>query len=484
MVYKQVIDFSPGKGMTVAQSDEHQRNWSERGWESALAKGNYDPTREHLNFEIRNGKIQPVDKSKSIPQLMKENLDRRGIKDPNVGLDEPKYRTVANFIFGGTRERMLELAFGNQKVGLDKGSDNSHLKRHPEIEQWAMDTYNFVCGKFGKDNVIAFIVHLDEKNPHCHCTVVPVDENNKISFRKVFIGQDNSKFAFRDMTLKLHDEYSEVTRKWGFNRGTSITETGAHHRSTEEYKRHLDEVCFSLKDEIEQHRKVLRDLNTEIKIAQRRVKGLTTMVQNGSAKVAEIEHEIQDIQHKLDTKSGDEVALQARINNLRRQKKDVEEKLDDKTRKLYEANQKLAALQKDMDEINTKLTELKSTISQNSFTAEERARYSIQREVMNTMLGEFRSNYKSHHSEFEQIFGESLLIDMSERSNEIMSCAMLLFLEMVDQATTVAQTHGGGGGGGSKKGWGRDPEEDDRAWARRCLAMAGRMMKPASKRKR
>lgn len=62
------MDIRPGKGMTTGQSDEHQRNWTERGWEWASKHGNYDRTRERLNFEvIKGGKVVPVDKSKSIP---------------------------------------------------------------------------------------------------------------------------------------------------------------------------------------------------------------------------------------------------------------------------------------------------------------------------------------------------------------------------------------------------------------------------------
>lgn len=41
----------------------------------------------------------------------------------------------------------------------------------------------------------------------------------------------------------------------------------------------------------------------------------------------------------------------------------------------------------------------------------------------------------------------------------------------------------GGGGSGAKSGWGRDKDDDDRAWARRCMRMAGRMMRPATGRK-
>lgn len=54
----------------------------------------------------------------------------------------------------------------------------------------------------------------------------------------------------------------------------------------------------------------------------------------------------------------------------------------------------------------------------------------------------------------------------------------LLFLGMVDDATTFAETRGGGGGGSDLK-WGRDDDEDNRAWALRCMRMASRMMRPA-----
>lgn len=86
-----------------------------------MTKGNYDPTRKHLNFEVvPGGKIRPVDTSRNIPERMADILRFRGIKDPNEGLPEPKYRTVVNIIFGGSRERMQELAFGSQKVDYEK----------------------------------------------------------------------------------------------------------------------------------------------------------------------------------------------------------------------------------------------------------------------------------------------------------------------------------------------------------------------------
>lgn len=81
-IAKQVLNVRGRKGCAAALSREYQRNWSDRAWQVAIAKGNYDLGRQHLNFQIsKGGKIAPIDKSKSIPQMMAENLAVRGIKD-------------------------------------------------------------------------------------------------------------------------------------------------------------------------------------------------------------------------------------------------------------------------------------------------------------------------------------------------------------------------------------------------------------------
>ena len=232
---KQVLDVHVSKGITRAQSNEHLRCRSAKATEYAMSKGNYDPTRERLNFEIvRGGKVQQVDTSRSIPDRIAVLLRSRGIKDPNEGLAEPKYRTVVNIIFGGSRERMQELAFGNQKVDFSKDSDNSHIVRKPEIEQWAKDVYSFVSDKYGEENIAAFVVHLDELNPHVHCTLLPI-KNGRFAYKEIFAGKD--KFEYSERMKQLHSDFAEVNRKWGMSRGTSIAETGSKHRTPEEYRR-------------------------------------------------------------------------------------------------------------------------------------------------------------------------------------------------------------------------------------------------------
>lgn len=211
------MDIKVTKGL-ASVGNEELRDWTEKGWNQAMREGNYDRSREHLNFEIRPGGIvAPIDKSRPLTMRMVENLASRGIKDPNEGLAEPRFRTVVNFIFGGSTERMRELAFGNQKVDFESKGGNEHIRRMPEIEKWAQDIYRFVADKYGEENIVSFIVHCDEKNPHVHCALLPIDKDKKFAFKKIFHGQN--RIDYKNYLLALHDELAKVNEKWGLTRG-------------------------------------------------------------------------------------------------------------------------------------------------------------------------------------------------------------------------------------------------------------------------
>lgn len=64
----------------------------------------------------------------------------------------------------------------------------------------------------------------------------------------------------------------------------------------------------------------------------------------------------------------------------------------------------------------------------------------------------------------------------SASHNDILNVAMLLFMNYLDAATSMSESCGGGGS--SDSGWGRDKDEDDRDWARRCARQASSLCKP------
>ena len=52
---------------------------------------------------------------------------------------------------------------------------------------------------------------------------------------------------------------------------------------------------------------------------------------------------------------------------------------------------------------------------------------------------------------------------------------MYLYIGYVNEATNFAESQGGGGS--DTKDWGREKDEDEREWIRRCLRQATRMVK-------
>lgn len=474
---KQVLDVRVSKGFTAAQGNEHLRNRSKEAEKYAMSMGNYDPTRKHLNFEIApGGKVRPIDTSRNIPERIADILSRRGIKDPNEGLIEPKYRTVVNIIFGGSRERMHELAFGTQKVDFEKYADNTRIKRKSDIERWAKDVYSFVCGRYGEQNVAAFIVHLDELNPHVHCTLLPI-RDGKFAYKEIFAGKD--KFEFSQRMKQLHtDFFAEVNTKWGMERGRSVAETGARHRTTEEYRRMLSEECTTIEQQIGRHQEILSALHSDIRMAERRIKGLTSMVENLLQEKSEKEAQLSALERSLDNCRDDSQSVAAEKDKIEKELAAIQWKLADKQEKLRIADQQLTDLKENMDAVQERTEELKKEAYSYFRDVHSKVDSLLKDAMVESMVREFKSLSERMSASERELFDDTLVRSIAEQGAEVMHCATMLFLGMVDDATTFAETHGGGGSKSDLK-WGRDEDEDNRAWALRCMRMASRMMRPA-----
>ena len=534
---KNVIDMRPGKGFTTSQSNEHLRRLADR--EAARkAQWNYDPSRERLNFEIgKGGVVKEVDKTKSIPQRIKENLEARGIKDPNIPLinqgKDPYYRTVANFILGGNREVMRNLAFGNQKVDWEHGADNSDLKRMPEIEAWAKDAYAFMCKKYGEQNIAAFVVHLDEANPHVHCTVLPLTEKNRFSFIKTFMGGVDSRDALSKYMENLHTEYAEeVGLKYGMERGDSIKETGAVHRTTEEYRRKLWKDAQEKEEEVRENAKtieqqnstitnqrgIISSLSREIKHSAARLKALATMIKNLETHKADLEQEIKKLNRDLAAGKISKEEADRKLSQINADIKKTEEKILDKTEKLKIAESKLHDAEQRKAELEAKAHEAEQkTALAVEKTAKAEGKYQVikakYKEIapkvnlkishefgslgfhmaaldMKSRLskyGELRNSLSPSQRDFldrtvGEIFDGSLIENVAENSANLCSVAASLYLGYLNAATGIAQSCGGGGGPGT--GWGKRDDENDMDFRRRCFGMAMKMMKPGRQQRR
>lgn len=472
---KQMMDFKSVKSVDANVSNEHQRNWSNELFERKAKNPdhNYDRSRTALNFQLGpGGMITAVDKSRRIGDRVEEIIKKHLRPDARVTAISNRAVMV---VFGGNRERMREMAFGSQVLN-DYEETNGHLVRQPEIERWAKDVYGFVCREFGEENIASFIVHLDETGPHAHCVFVPLTADGRLCSKEVLGGKN--KIEAQQHMRDLHTRLAEVNRKYGLDRGDDIQVTGARHRSTAEYNRDLHRENAKLETLIDDNREQLRQLEDEVQKSERRVKGLTTMIANLERQEAELNDEIAQVESDIKNGAGDVSELRSRIADLEKQLESTEQKLADKRDKLKTADRQLAELQDELHTVKEKRDSAQKNFHEFTEKNQEQVRMRLTDAVFARMVVDVRSMIESLLPEQKAGVDYDFLTAIAKRPNEILKCAMYLFLGYLDGATQFAQSCGGGGGDNSLP-WGRNPDEDDRRFAYRCMMQAHKMMKPS-----
>ena len=304
------MEISTHKSVSNRLGDYNSRTYQGKAWTKAEYEfennrgelgrqyGVRDWSRASLNFEVvkKNGilTVQPIDHSKpSLQERWQRRIDEgyKAVVNTKTGPKKKPIRKteikMVMFDLGGDRQRMHAIAFDREvKLGKRGIGLNGDVRRKADIEQWAKDCYAFMAKKYGAENIIDFVVHLDETNPHIHCIIVPLTRDGKLSYTELFGGshaqataraaQDGSKPSFRkgisDYHLALHSEFArEVGDKWGLERGDDIKITGAVHKSTPESLREKNvlEEQIAQKSKIEdENERLKRQKEEALKIAQ------------------------------------------------------------------------------------------------------------------------------------------------------------------------------------------------------------------------
>ena len=273
-----------------------------RGWDKNVYRlknadkdknNHYNFSRKNLNFEIvRGGKFVPLG-SNPIPlhERIQMRLDELGFK-PYMDARHPDQvsknspNCTVGMIFSGDHDVLYNLAFGNQKIDTaNPDADHSHIVLQQGIYQWAKDTYDFACRKWGEENIISFAVHCDETSIHAHVQTIPVEKvkkrgrigskyankNNpdivlstkewralpkeerdnytkqtaskdfveRVSYAKVW---GETRKAKSEYLSQLHTDYhNEVGRKYGLARGIPYNDLSPEERRE---RRHKDKVTL------------------------------------------------------------------------------------------------------------------------------------------------------------------------------------------------------------------------------------------------
>ena len=94
-----------------------------------------------------------------------------------------------------------------------------------EIDKFFADCTKFFSDKYGEENMISAVVHMDETTPHMHLNFIPINQG-RLSSKSLF---DRQKLA--ELQTELHEK---IGKKWGLQRGKEGSQ--AKHLSTAEFK--------------------------------------------------------------------------------------------------------------------------------------------------------------------------------------------------------------------------------------------------------
>ena len=158
---------------------------------------NIDESRSHLNFELAE-----------VTGRIDEMINER-IKEGYTGTKKIRKDAVTScrYVVSGSHDDMMKL------------SDS-------EVNEWALDNYNYFAKMYGKKNIIRASVHMDETTPHMHLIVVPLTADGRLS-AKEYIGNKQKLKQFQT------DYWKKVGKKYGLNRG--IEGSKATHTDLQEY---------------------------------------------------------------------------------------------------------------------------------------------------------------------------------------------------------------------------------------------------------
>ncbi len=179
---------------------------------------NADAGRTHLNREL----VSFPEGVSNRTEAIQHRIDTAGLHR-KVGKNQTK---AIRIILTGTHGQMMKIANGGR---LDRWID-ANLK-------WLRET-------FGNENLVSCVLHMDEKTPHLHATIVPIVTGERVRRKregeKKYETKSGPRLSADDVMrrTKLHEyqnSYAAAMKPFGLQRG--IVGSTAKHQANSDYYR-------------------------------------------------------------------------------------------------------------------------------------------------------------------------------------------------------------------------------------------------------
>ena len=265
-----VLHLEKAKGNDSAMSAHIERT---------IHPKNADASRSHLNKEL----IVYPESIKNRTSAIQYRLDNAHLKR-KIGTNQVRAIRV---LLSGTHEVMKT------------------IEENKQLNNWCNDNLNWIKETFGEENLVSAVLHMDEKTPHIHATIVPIvtgerrKANDSQTYKKKNL--NNNRLCADDIMARnklkhYQNTYAMAMAKYGLRRGIEGSE--AKHISTTEYYRNLHLQNQQLEQEKNNKQSELKSI--EKNISSKKVIESFTNALTGS-KTKRLEQENEQMKSKLNT---------------------------------------------------------------------------------------------------------------------------------------------------------------------------------------
>jgi hypothetical protein len=251
---------------------------------------NADPERKHLNQMI-------IDNGKNLSQAIDDRIKEGYTGKTAIRKDAVKSLT---YVLTGSHERMHE------------------LDQSGRLDAWVQTNLDWLIEKHGRENIVKFALHMDERTPHLHAVVVPLTTDGRLSAKELLGNKAQMK--------ELQTDYANRMRPFGLERGRDGGRST--HVDIKDYYKQLNEQIPQVKKELQQLQAEVKDYSKMKALKETAGAFVSKLTKKDETK------ELKDQVQHLQTENAN---LKTGLNNAAANLSEFERA----TERLYQENQRL-----------------------------------------------------------------------------------------------------------------------------------------------
>lgn len=134
---------------------------------------------------------------------------------------------------GGTKARVRKDSVRAIEFLLTASPEWFEKASPQKLEKWQEANVKWLKNKYGEENLVSAVLHMDETTPHIHAHVVPITADGRLS-AKEFIG------GTRHRLQELQTDYAKAMQGFGLERGSE--KSIAKHENIKTYYKHVNDA--------------------------------------------------------------------------------------------------------------------------------------------------------------------------------------------------------------------------------------------------